>query len=168
VIRFSHPTGPFAGAVNVLYGSASGLSSTGNQLWSQDTLRDAGGVNVLYGSASRLVVAGNQFWTQNSAGIQDTAEVNDRFGAALSAGSFGMSAQADLAIGVSEEDLEGTPSIGDAGAVHLLYGSVTGLSATGSQLWTQNSPNIQSVAGADNFGAALPRSPMFNLLVDFF
>ena len=43
----------------------------------------AGAVNVLYGTAGGLSSAGNQFWNQNSSGILDTAEGNDEFGAAL-------------------------------------------------------------------------------------
>jgi hypothetical protein len=198
-----------AGGVNVLYGSAIGLSATGNQFWTQNSVgildiaeqddefgsalaaanfggsgqadlaigvpgehlglatARAGGVHVLYGSASRLSASGNQFWTQNSSGIPDTAEAADGLGSALSAANFGKSAHADLAIGVPGEDLQGTPSVFEAGGVHVLYGSVTGLSATANQFWTQNSPNIQSVAGADNFGAALAKSPTFSLFPIF-
>jgi FG-GAP repeat protein len=44
-----------------------------------------------------------------------------------------------------------------AGVVHVLYGSGGGLSATGSQLWSQDSPGIAGVAeSADFFGDARP------------
>ena len=43
----------------------------------------AGAVNVLYGTASGLSASGNQFWHQNSAGILDAAEEDDRFGSVL-------------------------------------------------------------------------------------
>ena len=43
----------------------------------------AGAVNVLYGSAGGLTANGNQAWTQNSPGILDQAEELDQFGSAL-------------------------------------------------------------------------------------
>lgn len=46
---------------------------------------DAGAVNVLYGSASTGPSAtGDQIWTQDSSGILDQVEDGDRFGASLS------------------------------------------------------------------------------------
>jgi hypothetical protein len=180
-----------AGAINVLYGSATGLSATGNQFWSQNSpgildtaeewelfgttlasgdfngdgfadlaigvpyedvgiATDAGAVNVLYGTASGLSATGNQFWTQDSPNIPDTAESGDRFGHSLSAANFGKSARADLAIGVPSED---AGSISGAGAVSVLYGSSSGLTATGNQFITQNSSGILNAAEAgDGFG----------------
>jgi hypothetical protein len=114
---------------------------------------DAGGVNVLYGSASDLSATGNQFWTQNSSGVRDTAEAKDFFGSSLAVGDFNGDGFADLAIGVSQEDVG---SLADAGGVNILYGSASGLSVTGNQFWTQNSPGIRNTAEAsDNFGWSL-------------
>src|SRR6266508_2226576 len=48
----------------------------------------------------------------------------------------------DLAIGVPDERLGGAEA---AGVVHLLYGSPAGLTATGSQLWSQDSPGVAGV-----------------------
>jgi len=63
---------------------------------------------------------------------------------------------ADLAIGVGSEDL-GT--ITDAGGINVLYGNVqseNGLSATGNQFWTQDSPGVPGTSQAsDFFGNAL-------------
>ncbi|HEX3035837.1 MAG TPA: FG-GAP repeat protein [Thermodesulfobacteriota bacterium] len=47
------------------------------------SISNAGGVNVIYGSANRLTSTGNQFWSQNSSGILDDAENEDRFGESL-------------------------------------------------------------------------------------
>ncbi len=45
---------------------------------------DAGAVNVIYGSATTgLSATGNQFWHQDSPGIFDTAQPGDRFGSTL-------------------------------------------------------------------------------------
>lgn len=59
----------------------------------------------------------------------------------------------NLAIGISAESL-GT--LMDAGAVEVMYGSSSGLSATSprpDQSWRQNGPDITATAGAlDKFG----------------
>ena len=65
----------------------------------------AGGVNIVYGSAGGLTSVRNQFWNQDSAGILGAAEAGDRFGGALAAANFGKTFHADLAIGVPLEDL---------------------------------------------------------------
>jgi hypothetical protein len=65
---------------------------------------DDGAVNVIYGSSSGLAAAGNQVWSQDSAGIGGVAERSDRFGLALAAGNFGRGGYADLVVGVPAED----------------------------------------------------------------
>jgi hypothetical protein len=193
-----------AGAVNVLYGSATGLQATGaggpdDQLWHQDsagvvgtaesgdgfgdtlaagdfnfdgiddlaigvvgenvrTIRDGGAINVLYGSFAGLQATGlqapdDQEWHQDSPGVQGTAESDDHFSEALSAGDFNGDRIDDLAIGVANEDVG---SLSSAGAVNVLYGSETGLQATGAggpddQLWHQDSTGVQGVAGSNEF-----------------
>jgi hypothetical protein len=183
-----------AGAVNVLYGSASGLSAAGGQFFSQntpgvlggaetedgfgsalgvgdfnnDTFADlaigvpsegiggasqAGAVNVLYGSAARLTATGNQQFFQGNGGIGGVAEVGDEFGFVLTGGDFNNDSFDDLAIGVPFEDV-GTVS--DAGAINVLYGSASRLTATGNQQWLQGSGSVVGVAEeSDFFGSAL-------------
>jgi FG-GAP repeat len=113
----------------------------------------AGAVNVLEGSATGLSGAGSQLLVQGSGGVPDTAEAFDFFGNALAAGDFNDDGFIDLAIGVPGEDLT---TITDAGAVTVLYGSASGLSATGSQFFSQDTPGVLGAAEAeDGFGAAL-------------
>lgn len=52
----------------------------------EDLFEDRGAVNTIYGSASGLsatVVLTDQFWTQNTPDIGDVAENGDRFGGVL-------------------------------------------------------------------------------------
>ncbi|MCI0364627.1 MAG: hypothetical protein L0219_12125 [Phycisphaerales bacterium] len=183
-----------AGAVNVLYGSAEGLSDAGNQFWHQNKAGiknkaepldlfgsalacgdfdgdgysdlaisakgesigekvNAGAVHVLFGSAAGLSADHNQIWHQNSAGVLNKVEANDFFGGSLAAADFNSDGRDDLAIGVAQEGLNGQT---DAGAVHVLYGSINGLTAANDDLWHQNSVLIQDVCEAfDYFGHAL-------------
>jgi hypothetical protein len=99
----------------------------------------AGGVAVLLGGASGLTVTGNAFWTQDSAGVPDAEEDEDFFGDELAAGDFDHDGFADLAIGIPWEDVD-TPGgeIPEAGAVQVLRGGASGLTASGGSFWTQD------------------------------
>jgi FG-GAP repeat len=63
----------------------------------------AGAVNVLYGTAAGLSTAGDQLFRQGAGGVAGTAERADQFGAALASGDFDQDGFADLAVGVSSE-----------------------------------------------------------------
>jgi hypothetical protein len=104
-------------------------------------------------------------FTQATTDITDDPESGDNFGASLTVANLGRTDQADLVIGVPGEDilvslggnLNGieTEMRNDAGALHVLYGSATGLQAAGSQRWTQNSANVpDAVEAGDRFGSA--------------
>jgi hypothetical protein len=182
-----------AGAVDVLYGSATGLTGSGSQQFTQDspgmadnaeqgdrfggalttgdfnddgladlaigvagedieTHSEAGAVHVLYGNASGLGGSDSQYFTQNSPDVGSSVERSDFFGDALGAGDFNNDGFADLAIGVPSE----SSNIFAVGAVNVLYGGATGLTGSGSQYFTQNSPGVGSTAEKrDHFGSAL-------------
>jgi hypothetical protein len=107
---------------------------------------DAGAVSVQYGSAVGLTINGGQIFTQ----IGSAAEAGDHFGGELAAGDFNRDGFADLATGAPAEDVF---SVVNAGAVSVQYG---GLSRTGPQIFTQNSPGVTSAAErGDLFGGAL-------------
>jgi hypothetical protein len=108
----------------------------------------AGAVNVLYGTAAGLTGAGSQYLTQNTLGVPDTAEPGDVFGGKLTGGDFDDDGYADLAVGVPWENV-GT--VNDAGAVNVVYGTATGLTGSGSQYLTQNSPGVWSTAEAEDY-----------------
>ena len=114
------------------------------------TIADAGAVNVLYGTATGVSSATNQIWTQNSLGVVgDVSEEFDLFGFALAAGDFNGDSFDDLAVGVVGEDVavfQGTAA--NAGAINVLYGSGNGLQATERSFWHQNS-NVRNTAVND-------------------
>jgi hypothetical protein len=183
-----------AGAVNVLYGSAGGLTGSGSQQFRQGaggvagtaeagdefglslaagdfdndgfadlavgvpleaigSIRGAGAVNVLYGSANGLTGTGSQLFRQGAGGVKGTAETDDLFGHALSAGDFDNDGFADLAVGVRLEDVQGRDG---AGAVNVLYGSANGLTGTGSQQFWQGAGGVAgNLEAGDLFGSAL-------------
>jgi hypothetical protein len=88
-------------------------------------VEDAGGVNVLYGSAGGLSSSGNQFWSQDSSGVAGVAEDNDRFGATLAAGDFNGDGKADLAVGVPFEDLSGVNGAGGVNVLYGSAGGLS-------------------------------------------
>ncbi|MCP3976447.1 MAG: hypothetical protein GY720_18325 [bacterium] len=113
----------------------------------------AGAVNVIYGSADKLTSIGDQLWTQDSPGLEDTAEANDQFGFSVECGDFNGDNYADLVIASPWEDIGG---INDAGAVHLLFGSVDGLTATDGLFLHRNVPGVAGQAAAfDHWGQSL-------------
>ncbi|MEZ4451217.1 MAG: hypothetical protein R3B09_17190 [Nannocystaceae bacterium] len=135
---------------------------------------DAGAVHVIYGSGSGLVSTGNQVFYQGSAGISETAEAHDHFGAALTTGTFNAATFASLrecaslAIGSPGEDLTVSGvSRQDAGVVHVLYatnypqggywnGVYAKIGAAGGAIFHQNIGALTSVVEAnDQFGARL-------------
>jgi hypothetical protein len=127
------------------------------------TIIDAGAVNVIYGSSNGLSATSpksDQFWTQSTTDVNDVPEEGDLFGSSLSAGDFNGDGLDDLAIGVTHEDVDtGRGTIGEAGAVNVLYGSSNGLSATSptpDQFWTQDSSEVNDVPEeGDLFGSTL-------------
>ena len=117
---------------------------------------NAGSVDILFGSSSGLTTrATDDHWHQDRSGIPGTAEEYDAFGASLAVGDFDDDGYDDLAIGVPYEDL-GSPTVDQAGYVHVLYGSSVGLAATDSDALYQGGGNTSNSAETDDqFGLSL-------------
>ena len=186
------------GMANVLYGSSSGLSAAGDQLWHQDAsgIADraengdafadslvtadlngdgwddlalgvpverlgasalAGCIHIIYGSAARLRASGSRLWHQDSVGIADAVEEGDGFGAMLTSGDFDGNGQDDLGVGVLRESFDAA-GVSEPGAVHTLYGSLSGANGARDRLWHQDIPGVADAAEAfDWFGSGLPQ-----------
>jgi hypothetical protein len=186
-----HINAEFCGSVNIIYGSSSGLTASGDQLWNQSkpgvlgtaTINDefgkaiavgdfnsdnfddiaigapggyvgeerGGEVLVLHGSAAKIHIGGQRLLTRNLLG--GVSASGENFGAALAAGDFNGNGRDDLAIGVPQADVSG---IIQAGLVQIVYGSATGLSTVGTQIFSEATPGVLgSPAESDYFGAAL-------------
>jgi len=106
----------------------------------QSTATDAGQVTIIYGSAIGLAATvqegappprPSQVWHQNVGGIADAVEPGDLFGSALASGDFNDDGFSDLAASVpGERNASGVKR----GAIHVLFGSASGLTATGDRL----------------------------------
>ncbi len=113
----------------------------------------AGSVHVLHGSASGLAAARDQIWHRGTAGIRGVPDQGDTFGWALAVGDFDGDSYRDLAIGAPFDDIGGVRA---AGSVQAIYGSATGLTGAGDQLWHRGRRVVDGRPGArDNFGRAL-------------
>ncbi len=173
------------GAVNVIYGSPDGLRGQGSQEWIQgrdgvegNAERDdffgsslaagdfdndgfddlavgvpgednaQGIVAILYGTSAGLSAVRDQVWNQSDL-AGGSRNNGDRFGTALTVGDFNGDGFRDLAIG--------TPLRNNAsGLVHVVYGSPTGLTATGNQRFRQGADNlVGNQERGDFFGNSL-------------
>ncbi len=67
-------------------------------------VKDAGAVQVLYGSAAG-VSARDQLWHQGKKGVKGALEKGDRFGEVLACGDFDGDGNADVAVGMPYEDV---------------------------------------------------------------
>jgi hypothetical protein len=126
-------------AAGAFTGSAKDGLAVGVPLESVSTLGAIGIVNVFPGSATGLTGTGSQALSQYTPGVPGSARDGDAFGASLTVGNFGSGGAADLAVGVAADTINKVPA---AGSVNVFYGSVTGLTVTGSQLWDQDTPGI--------------------------
>jgi hypothetical protein len=110
---------------------------------------ETGAVHVLYGSPTGPSSARSQYFTQDSPGLDgsDPSEPEE-FGSALVA--FGGD---NLAVGAPGEQVGEAL---DAGSVTILRRTANGLTGTGAEFITQDSPGIPDRAESnDEFGAAL-------------
>ncbi len=105
-----------------------------------------GSVTVLHGDPGGLLPYEGYFIYQGHAGIPDTGEEGDEFGAALTTGDWNGDGKDDLAIGVPGED--------DVGAVLVLFGSDFGLIFANNVWWGQGDTGGVGESG-DRFAQSL-------------
>jgi hypothetical protein len=110
----------------------------------------AGAVNVIFGSSSGLSTL-DSIWYQGTGGVDGTGEPYDWFGAALAAGSFDQERTYgcdDLAIGAPNEDLSST--VVDSGYLYIIDGDTSGLSTYSDQGIDQDLSGVADTAESND------------------
>jgi hypothetical protein len=117
----------------------------------------AGMIHVFYGSRSGLSAQRETTIHEASAGVADHPHTDDRFGWSVASADLNRDGYDDVAVGVPWADPAG---VRDAGAVHVLWGSGSGLGVTApngatAQHWHQGLPIADDAEPYDRFGYAL-------------
>src|SRR6186997_534070 len=89
---------------------------------------------LLPGAAWGALATPSTILRQGAGGILDVAETNDKFGYAMTTGNFNGDGFKDLVVG--------SPGENGSGAVHVLYGSSSGLGTIGEQFFNQSTLSI--------------------------
>jgi hypothetical protein len=113
---------------------------------------EAGAVTVRTWTGSTWLIATG---LRQGDGTPDEVEPFDHFGTVLAVGDFDGDSYDDLAVGIPDENLEGTPTYLDAGAVAVFYGSSSGINFAGNQFFE---PRMSGLGGAQanaHFGFSL-------------
>lgn len=110
----------------------------------------AGEVLIQYGTPSGLESGPYRYLHQDSSSVGGAAERADHFGSALTVGDFDGDGFDDLVVGVRDEDVIN----GNAGAIHIFYGGIFGLTGYGSQMiWEERFGQLSETG--DMFGNRL-------------
>ncbi len=103
----------------------------------------AGSVVIVRGSSTGPVSTYSRL-TQATAGVATDATKGDAFGYSLSAGDTNRDGYPDLAVSASSEKVG---SVANAGGVHVLRGSRSGLTGAGSKWFTRATAGVPGDAG---------------------
>ncbi len=133
--------GPALGAafsVSMAAGRFSGGPTDDLAVGAPFTRNRSGTVHVYRGTADGLRTDNPQVWSQATPGVAGRPESDDTFGSSLATGQFGRDVGErqfeDLAVRVPGEETDSTDA---GGAVMVIYGSPSGLTAAGSRTFTK-------------------------------
>lgn len=124
---------------------------------------NAGAVNLIYGSPDGLSGDGDQFLHQGVGDLATAVEAGDGFGGALAVGDLDNDGVDDLVVGVEGEDVSG---VADAGMVHVLYGSVSGLETSGTTALRRGVELTGPAQEGERLGASLAVGDFVGFLGD--
>jgi FG-GAP repeat len=113
----------------------------------------AGSVTIVYGSGSGLSSIGAQRLTAGSPGVAGAPGKGFRLGQSIAAGDFNGDGYSDLAVGSPGES---AGKLAAAGAIHIFFGSASGIVTAADQRWTLNTTGVAGKAAAgDRLGSSL-------------
>ncbi len=117
-----------------------------------------GAIQLLYGSANGITAEGNEYITQRTNGIEGAVNVGEEFGASVATGDLDGDGYDDVVVGVPGE-YRCWPHIrvcGPVGAIQLLYGSENGIRSDNDQYFGQRSNGVTAHPNVgDRFGASV-------------
>jgi hypothetical protein len=119
--------------------------------------RNGGEIATYHGSADGLTTTGAPVLGQSTPGVPGGAEEGDGLGSSVAIGDTDGDGYADVLAGLPGENLTvGGVDQADAGAVLLLHGSPTGLTATDSATYNTDQTGVPGAAeAADRLGSAV-------------
>ena len=124
-----------------------------------DVCGDVGGINILYGSANGITAEGNEYITQRTNGISGAPNVGEEFGASVATGDLDGDGYDDIVVGVPGEYRCWSHIRvcgGNIGAIQLLYGSENGIRTDNDQYFGQRSNGVTAHPSVgDRFGASV-------------
>ncbi len=130
------------------------IGSPGEDIEGGTTKLNAGAVTILYGSSSGLTSSASQIFTADSGDLDGAVDYQE-FGFSITSGDFDDDGYDDLAIGSPFRDIvDSSTTYHSAGEIHVLYGSSGGLSTSGHQTFSSASLG-GSLQQYQNFGYAL-------------
>lgn len=115
-----------------------------------------GAVTAVFGSATGLTSTGRKTFGQDTAGVPDTGETGDDMGASVSVGDVNLDGYDDILTGLPGEDItRGGVAQTNAGQVILLRGS-SGPTATGSAAYHQDTAGVPGTTESnDRLGSSV-------------
>jgi hypothetical protein len=125
------------------------------------TVPAAGAVRVLYGGSTGLTTTGSKVLSLATSGMSGAPYAGDHFGDALAAADFGKAYFADLAIGIPGRYADGRPSAGAVSVVYGTIGGLSPIEPPGpfggggNTLWAQDNTLFPGSASNDKFGKSL-------------
>jgi hypothetical protein len=114
-------------------------------------LAAAGAVEIFYGGPNGLSAMPNLLLTENSAHVAKVTRAGDQFGISAAVGDFNGDGFSDLAVGAPFSEVGGKTA---AGNVFIFYGSATGITTTGAQIFNEQSngsPHFSAKNDHDGF-----------------